>query len=130
MRVTLSLRPAGDAVAAARAILEQADRDPCILHLDRGRLGQALVFCPSEDVARSQRTSVELGAAPSPSLGLLEIDAHGVRAHLDCMDASRRKLVAFVAWIVATFSPCRVIDGESGEDLSELARRDPSALFA
>ena len=129
MRDYFTIGISGDYKDVVAKILAQAQSDPCILHLDREKLGHSLIFCPSPEVADFMRQRFEESGAVSPSMCVLRLNEFGIFVNQECADDSREGMAEFVKWILRTFAPCRVFDSDADKDISELASQKPQALF-
>jgi hypothetical protein len=126
-----SIIPAVDARLAAELVLAMAEEDACILHLDRGPLGQTLVFCPSPRFARAEALRFERSARIAAGLCALTLALDGaIAVEGGGSDESSGRLASFVGRILRDLGPCRVADDETGEDLTAHVARSPRLLFA
>jgi hypothetical protein len=123
----LTIRPPGNYAVAQ--ILRQATADPKIVVISRDASKYRLYFCDSGEEAAEERQKYAQYHVVSESLCSLKISEKAWTADLTGEDDSRRRLAAFLEWIIQTFAPCKVYDGESGQDLSATARVNPAILL-
>ena len=125
----LTIRPAGSYEAAIAQILRQATADPKIVVISRDASNHRLYFCDSVEEAAEELRKYAQCHVVSESLCSLKISEKALTADLTGEDDSRRRLAAFLEWIFQTFAPCKVYNGESGQDLSAVAQVNPAILL-
>lgn len=124
-----TIGPAGDYPTVVRQILAMAELDPLNVIIDKGKLGQAIVFCPNAELADWTRRQVSSQGALSPSLCILELEPHGIQVSQECADDSRERLEAFIKWILRNFGPCRIFDHDSDREWTDEVAKNPDVLF-
>jgi hypothetical protein len=126
-----SLVPGAGATPAADRVLALAEDDASILRLDRGPFGQTLVFCPSRRVARAEQLRFDRAGRVAAGLCALTIAPDGpIAVEGGGSDESSERLARFVRLALGVVGSCRVIDDETGDDLTTAVARAPHTLFA
>lgn len=124
-----SIAPFGGIEVAAPKILLRAQRDPRILHLEGEKGNHVFVFCYSPESADFERYRFEERGTVSPSLCMLAMDEFGIQVNQEGSDDSRKLMAPFVLWILRSFSPCRVFDDDTEQEVSQLVWDNPQVLF-
>jgi hypothetical protein len=119
-----------DPVQTAEWILGLTEDDPHVLRLDRGPFGASIVFCPTPRVARAQAMRFERARGISAGLcaitlvpgGPIAVDGGG-------SDDSSERLQRLLSRILPELTPWRVVDDDTGLDLTAAVTRSPAFLF-
>lgn len=130
MKWHFSIDPAGEPGTVLADILAYTEKDPCIIHFDRGKMGHLLLFCWSSELVPFARQQFEQEGMVSPSICGVEIHPeYGIFVNQECSDDSREYMAGFIKWVLRNFSPCKVFDTDEDEDISELVIQNPDVLF-
>ena len=110
-------------------VLAYVATDPRTIFLDDGRLRDSVVFCEDADEANENLEKYRQYDVLDAWVGRAAISEHGIVFYQECADESREVMRDFLKWGLRTLRPCRVVDLESSEDLTEIAESDPDAMF-
>lgn len=114
---------------AVSAILDKARADPTILHVERGPGAHWVVFCQSPKMAQLERRCYEQSRSVGPARCMLVIDSRGIHISQEGEDPRWSGLAGFVTWIFRSLPISRVVDWDTNEDLTELAKSQPDKFF-
>ena len=109
-----------DLILATRDFMRWVTLDPAILiKVDEDT---TIFFAGSRDVLKETTKGEGLAAIRIFGRGVFEVD-------LDGYEASAEHAARYIRMAIATF-PCRIFDGDTGEELTFAARENPAILFA
>lgn len=117
-------------------ILDRARSEPQIVHIDLVSR-HLLIFAYSAEAATEARARYQQDGSVSPSLCVVTINRYelngtsryAIVVNRECGEESEEVMIPFMTWVLTGLGPCRVVDNDTGEDLSELAAHHPEQIL-
>ena len=110
-------------------VLDHVASDPRTFFLTTGRLRDSVILCEDADEARRNLEWYHSHDTLDPWLGRIALTEHGLVFNQDCGEEARELMRKFMKWALQQLQPCKVVDVDTLEDLTELTQRDPDGMF-
>jgi hypothetical protein len=118
-----------DKVSAMQKIIAEAEKSEFIAIGKNRAPGHTIVFCPTIETAEREQNFLDEGTEISPHLCVGYLKNCSISFSLECSDASQVHLAQFVKWIIRETPIKEITDDDTHQDITELALRNPDALF-